>query len=502
MPYHETHSTGDPRWWSVREEIRLRHEQSVIAGAGSPPSEAEVRQAEKDGKPMHCDTYPVRLDTVRDVLAKYHKTSQEEWQRAQQLPEYVRRDPRELGNMGIGRMPGLLGPEQGGEIGRLCWRVAIHGNEDRAQVGRIVAWERPSGQAFVEFWLDNFPDFNMFREMRDMAVQAIEYRAFWMVEKLTFESILQIQVKATLEDLDRCLQEFKPPPVGKAWGWAEHPITFEFVPTRLALCPGGIVCQGSRIWCVEALDVPYKKGLAAPFCTISAEPIPFPPGRLRVICWPDWREETAASYWEYLWKLMSEFQRRAFIRDLPVWLTEPGRVKIPETARKTWAEPAAEVAQTETLPVKEDASAPPPVQSEPTGAPAPSQAQTEPPPHAKDSAPESPLTGNAETPTTDIDRLLSDRRTMRRYFKDYEPDTAKKIIAAIPEAWESYKDAGGQWGPQYIAKQLTYVGSTTVGRYLRAFKEAGITETNGIEIPHRRRKNPVNNPRQIHQSRQ
>jgi len=406
LPYHETHSTGDPRWWSVREEIRLRQESSVIVGMGIPPrgpqpwqaerdGEAQVRQAEKDGKPMHCDTYPVRLDTVRDVLAQYHRTSQEEWQRARELPEYVRRDPRELGNMGIRRMPGLLGPEQGGETGPLCWRVAIHGNEDPAQVGRIVAWELSSGEAFVEFWLGGFPDFSMFREMKDMAVQDIEYRAFWMVEKMTFESILQIQVEATLEDLDRCLREFHLARAQKGWYWGTDPRTGKVVLTSLALCPGGVVCQGTQIWCVEALDVRFATEVPAPFCAIGAGPLPSPNDEagdeLGVICWPDWNKvKTPASYRKYLGELMVEFQRRAFIRDLPAWLTEAERMEAPETAREIRAEPAAEVAQTETLPVKEDASAvsaPPPVQREPTGAPAPGQAQTELPPPVRDSAP-------------------------------------------------------------------------------------------------------------------
>jgi len=405
LPYHETHSTGDPRWWSVREEIRLRQESSVIVGTGIPPrgpqpwqaegdGEAQVRQAEKDGRPMHYDTYPVRLDTVRDVLAQYHRTSQEEWQRAQELPEYVRRDPRELGNMGIRRMPGLLGPEQGGETGRLCWRVAIHGNEDRAQVGRIVAWEQPSGEAFVEFWLGGFPDFNMFREMKDMVVQGIEYRAFWMVEEMAYESTLQIQVEATLEDLDTCLREFHLARAQKGWYWGTDPRTGKVVLTSLALCPGGVVCQGTQIWCVEALDVRFATEVPAPFCAIGAGPLPGPDDEagdeLSVTCWPDWnKEKTPVSYRVYLTELLSEFQQRRVIRDLPRWLTEPECMEALEPASETTVEPTTGVEQTEAVPVKEDASAArelPPVEREATGTPAPGQVQTEPPPPTREVA--------------------------------------------------------------------------------------------------------------------
>jgi len=59
--------------------------------------------------------------------------------------------------------------------------------------------------------------------------------------------------------------------------------------------------------------------------------------------------------------------------------------------KRTVATLTHQQAQTETLPVKENAiavSASPPVQSEPTGAPAPSQAQTEPPPSTEAGAPE------------------------------------------------------------------------------------------------------------------
>jgi len=400
--------------------------------------------------------------------------------------------------MGIELMPRLLGPDEGKEKGRLCWRVATPGDDDPAQMGQIVAWERPSGEAFVEFWLGDFPDIGMFHEMKDMVVQNIEYRAFSMVEKLTYESILQIQVEVTLQELDECLRELHAARAEQAWSWSSSPTPGKAVRTRLALCPGGVVFQGGQIWYVEALDLSSETELATPFCTIGAGPRPGLDDWRSVICWPDWREVVPAPYPEYLWALTGEFQQRGIIQDRPVWLTEPERVKIPRTARQTTAEPAAGVGQTEALPVKEStsaASASPPAEREATGDSSPGQAHAEPPPPARDSAPESPPTGNLETPTTDIDRLLSDLPTMRQHFKDYSLNTARRIIEAIPKASELYRHEGGQWGPGWIAK-VCHVASPTVGRYLRAFRKVGITEIAGIEIPHRYRKNLVNNPRQ------
>jgi len=310
---------------------------------------------------VHCDSYPVRLDTVRDVLAKYHRTSQEDWRRAQELPEYARPHQCALG---------LLGPEECGETGRLCWHVATHGNDDPAQRGRIRAWELSSGEAFVEFRLDNFPDVGMFHEMKGMVVQNIEYRAFSMVAKVTYESILQIQVEVTLQELDKCLRELHAARAEQAWSWSSSPTPGKAVRTRLALCPGGVVFQGGQIWYVEALDLSSETELATPFCTIAAGPRPGLDDWRSVICWPDWREVVPAPYPEYLWALTGELQQRGIIQDRPAWLTEPERVKIPRTARQTTAEPAAGARQTGAVPTEESASGVgvlPPVERSGTG---------------------------------------------------------------------------------------------------------------------------------------
>jgi hypothetical protein len=72
---------------------------------------------------------------------------------------------------------------------------------------------------------------------------------------------------------------------------------------------------------------------------------------------------------------------------------------------------------------------------------------------------------------------------MKKHYSGYTPDTAKKIYEAIPKAWRLYSAEGGRWGPGFIAR-IAPVNSTTVGRYLKAFRAEGLTETEeGIKIP-------------------
>ena len=337
-------------------------------------SRAQPRQAEEDHEPIQCDSYRVRLDTVRGVLAKYHRTSQEKW---------------------------LLGPEQCGETGQLCWRVAKHGNDDPAQMGRIVAWELPSGEASVEFRLDNFPDVAMFDRMIGTVERDVQDRILLMVKNVNrFKSGLAVEVEATMPALDQCLREFHAARSKEEWCWRRYPTTGKAVLTRLALWPGGLAFEGGQIWCVEALDVPSEMELATVFCTIVAGPLYGPDDEagdeLCVGCWPDWNKvKTPASYRKYLGELMVEFQRRAFIQDLPAWLTEAERMEAPETASETMAEPVATMGRTEAVPV----SALSPVQREGTGDSAPGQVQAEPPPPVRDDVPTAD--GQGERTTTE-----------------------------------------------------------------------------------------------------
>jgi hypothetical protein len=354
LSYNETPGNEGSRWWHIGREISLRYESSVIQ-MGSPPSRAEVRQAEEDGRPMHYDPYPVRLETVIDILASYNSISQGEWLRAQELPEHIRLDERALGDMGIVLMPGLLGPEECEEEGRLCWHVVTHEDDDSSQMGRIVAWELSSGEAFVEFWLGECPDVRMFYETRERIDQDIEYTAAIIVRKLGYKSGLEVAVEATLEELDECLREFHSARSEKGWCWSTDPTTGAPVFTRLALCPGGVVFEGGQVWCVEAPNICSDAGSAAQFCTIGAGPLPGLGDGLSVSCWPDWnKEETPVSYRQYVGELMGEFQRRAIIRDLPAWLTEPEHTEPPAAAGEDTGNLAAEQGQTEPAPPAKD----------------------------------------------------------------------------------------------------------------------------------------------------
>ncbi len=73
----------------------------------------------------------------------------------------------------------------------------------------------------------------------------------------------------------------------------------------------------------------------------------------------------------------------------------------------------------------------------------------------------------------DIDNILPDKNVMRKYHKDYSPITAKEILQNIPEAFTLYNNQGGHWGPGVIA-EFCGIRPATVGRYLSAFKSAGL----------------------------
>ena len=73
---------------------------------------------------------------------------------------------------------------------------------------------------------------------------------------------------------------------------------------------------------------------------------------------------------------------------------------------------------------------------------------------------------------------------MKQYYKGYSVVTAREILDAIPNAWIIFHKEGGRWGPGKI-ERCYQLGSTTIGRYLTAFKKAGFTEIiyKGDNIP-------------------
>lgn len=86
--------------------------------------------------------------------------------------------------------------------------------------------------------------------------------------------------------------------------------------------------------------------------------------------------------------------------------------------------------------------------------------------------------------TMHVDQLLSNVPAMRQHIQSYNPQTAREIIKALPKAWSLYGSEGGRWGPGLITRFCNH-RRETVGRYLRAFKEAGIRRIQSIDIPHR-----------------
>ena len=82
----------------------------------------------------------------------------------------------------------------------------------------------------------------------------------------------------------------------------------------------------------------------------------------------------------------------------------------------------------------------------------------------------------------DMRQRLLDKHVMKPHYENYKPSTAKSILAAIPEAHERWATSDKRWGPGVIA-EVCGVGSTTVGRYLKALKQEGLTKVGHISIP-------------------
>ena len=77
---------------------------------------------------------------------------------------------------------------------------------------------------------------------------------------------------------------------------------------------------------------------------------------------------------------------------------------------------------------------------------------------------------------------LPDLETMKRYYRSYNPETAKEILNALPEARKEWEAVGGRWGSEIIAKQLM-IKKGTVSHYLTAFRMAGLRKWGSIKLP-------------------
>ena len=83
---------------------------------------------------------------------------------------------------------------------------------------------------------------------------------------------------------------------------------------------------------------------------------------------------------------------------------------------------------------------------------------------------------------TDPQTTLFNVVTMKQYYRYYSIETAKEILNVVEQAWNLQQSEGGRWGPNKF-KGLVNATVTTIGRYINAFKKAGVTHWEGVELP-------------------
>jgi hypothetical protein len=88
------------------------------------------------------------------------------------------------------------------------------------------------------------------------------------------------------------------------------------------------------------------------------------------------------------------------------------------------------------------------------------------------------------SPMEEYEIIITNLKIMRTHYKDYSIETARNILKAIPKAYDDCKKEGGRWGPGRLAGYC-YINATTIGRYLKAFRSAGLmeVEVSGEIIP-------------------
>ncbi|MBN1814951.1 MAG: hypothetical protein JXA14_24145 [Anaerolineae bacterium] len=80
--------------------------------------------------------------------------------------------------------------------------------------------------------------------------------------------------------------------------------------------------------------------------------------------------------------------------------------------------------------------------------------------------------------------ILTNRERMKKYHKHYSSATAREIAGALQRAKARSEWDNLPWGPGIIAEDSKVsVSATTVGRYLKAFRKAGLVEIYGIRLP-------------------
>jgi len=103
----------------------------------------------------------------------------------------------------------------------------------------------------------------------------------------------------------------------------------------------------------------------------------------------------------------------------------------------------------------------------------PADGRGEPPAPGEPPATETPITGN----------LLPEVGMAKEKYGDYAPDTALRILQALPRAYDRCTRVAGRWGPKWVAEEVN-INPTTVSRYLRVFYETNLLKIKDIPLPY------------------
>jgi len=117
--------------------------------------EDEIRPSEE--KPVLRNLYPVQMEVVEDVLDTLAGKWDERWAKVGELPDYALQGEDSLK---LRISPRLFGPHSLKEKGK-WWGIATRDDDD-VRMGRIEAWQVPSGETLVAYWLRDFPDSDVF----------------------------------------------------------------------------------------------------------------------------------------------------------------------------------------------------------------------------------------------------------------------------------------------------------------------------------------------------
>lgn len=90
------------------------------------------------------------------------------------------------------------------------------------------------------------------------------------------------------------------------------------------------------------------------------------------------------------------------------------------------------------------------------------------------------MAGQSDSEPVDVDYIISVQR--QHHKGSFNPDTAREVVKAIPEAANKFLEDGGRWGPAQF-EPFCHVTKTTIGRYLKSLRAAGLSRIGGITLP-------------------